>query len=192
MPEITDGMILYHASYAVIDKIDLKKGRQGLDFGKGFYVTSSYEQAHMYIPQAVKKARRIGAVSADFSDEDGIINVYRVHLDTALRTHCFEEADVSWLHFVSANRDQSLFPNLLEEYDAVDIIGGKVANDNTARTLQLYIIGAYGTPGDVDADEYTVKLLLPNRLRDQFCFRTEKAIENLEFLRGERYGNIRK
>ena len=33
--------ILYHGSYSEVSHIDLSQCRSGLDFGKGFYVTSS-------------------------------------------------------------------------------------------------------------------------------------------------------
>ena len=35
--------ILYHGSYTEVSRIDLSQCRSGLDFGKGFYVTSSLE-----------------------------------------------------------------------------------------------------------------------------------------------------
>ena len=34
---LKDGMLLYHGSYAPIDKIDLSMCASGKDFGKGFY-----------------------------------------------------------------------------------------------------------------------------------------------------------
>ena len=59
MIELFDGMLLYHGSYTAIKDIDLAKCKKGLDFGQGFYLTSSYQQAVNYIPLAVKKAFRI-------------------------------------------------------------------------------------------------------------------------------------
>lgn len=45
MIELQDGMLLYHGSYIDIPEIDLNRCFGGLDFGRGFYLTSSYEQA---------------------------------------------------------------------------------------------------------------------------------------------------
>ena len=39
------GKILYHGSNMKVDKPMLLKGQRALDFGAGFYLTSSYEQA---------------------------------------------------------------------------------------------------------------------------------------------------
>ena len=46
MIELQDGILLYHGSYVGIPKIDLQRCFGGLDFGRGFYLTSSYEQAY--------------------------------------------------------------------------------------------------------------------------------------------------
>ena len=55
---------------------------------------------------------------------------------------------IEWLHFVAANRKKDLFPHLLKKYSVIDIIGGKIADDQTARTLQIYISGeGAGEPG---------------------------------------------
>lgn len=38
---LEDGMLLYHGSYVSIPNIDLRRCMGGLDFGRGFYLTSS-------------------------------------------------------------------------------------------------------------------------------------------------------
>lgn len=172
-----------------VSNIDLSKCKNGLDFGHGFYVTSSYQQAYSYVPSAVRKAVATRRVPRNFQPEDGRINIYKFHVDPNLLIHYFEEADLNWLHFVATNRDNSLFPKLLEKFALTDIIGGKVADDNTARTLNFYTQGDWGRPGDPETDALTLRTLLPNRLKDQFCFRTPDAIASLEFVRSERYGD---
>lgn len=193
MISLNDGMLLYHASYLEIKKIDLNYCKKGLDFGRGFYTTSSYRQAYNYVSQAVKKRNyQRGSETETMLVEDGVINVYRFHNNLDLFTHCFPEADIEWLHFVSGSRDNNLFPELFQRLCTADIIGGKIANDQTRRTLIDYINGAYGKPGTRRADQFALERLLPNRLKDQFCFRTEKGIKSLEFIRSERYGDVRR
>lgn len=191
MLKLSDGMLLYHGSYMEVKHVDLRKCKNGLDFGHGFYVTSSFEQANNFVPSAVRKAILTRKVPKDFSVNDGKINVYRFHADPNLLIHYFDEADVNWLHFVATNRDNSLFPKLIEKFKTTDIIGGKVADDNTARTLTFYTQGDWGVPGTPETDSLTLKTLLPNRLKDQFCFRTLDAIGSLEFVRSESYGSNR-
>ena len=54
------------------------------------------------------------------------------------------------------------------------IIIGPVANDNTMPVITLYL------RGDYDEDE-TIKRLMPQNLKDQVVFKTEKSLEFLKF-----------
>ena len=36
------------------------------------------------------------------------------------------------------------------------------------------------------ADDFCIRQLLPNKLKDQYCFKTESAIECLKFVKGEK------
>lgn len=190
MQKLTEGTLLYHGSYTEISSIDLAYSKRTLDFGKGFYLTSSYEQALNYIPSAVKKNIRWRKLPSDYKVEDGCVSVFRFHPSPKLSVYYFETADIDWLHFISANRDDSLFQTLLKSYQIYDIIGGKVADDSTAATLNSYITGEYGVPGSERADGFTIGQLLPERLTDQFCFRTAESIGTLEFVRSDRYGDV--
>ena len=85
-----------------------------------------------------------------------------------------------------------MFTELLKKHQMTDIIAGKVANDKTAATIQQYIRGLFpGTPGLPETDHIVIQTLLPDRLQDQFCFRTEAAIACLEFIRSDRYGDVK-
>ena len=55
MLTLTNGMLLYHGSFTQVSEIDLNKCKQGKDFGRGFYVTSSYKQAQGFVPLSVNK-----------------------------------------------------------------------------------------------------------------------------------------
>lgn len=186
--KLKDGQFLYHGSYTEVSSIDLAMCKKGLDFGKGFYVTADYEQAMNYVPSSIRKAIRSRYVKPDYVVDNGVVSVYRYHENKDLSVHYFDSADIYWLHFVAANRDGSLFPKVIEKLQDTDIICGKIANDQTARTLQAYLAGAYGTPGMKATDEFVIQTLLPNRLNEQICFRTERSIKSLEFVRGVGYG----
>ena len=54
-----------------------------------------------------------------------------------------------------------------------DIICGPVANDQTAPVIDLYLDGMYD-------DAEAIKRLLPQKLRDQYTFNTEKAIQLIQ------------
>ncbi len=191
MIELPDEILLYHGSYMEIRDIDLSKCSAGLDFGKGFYLTTSFEQALDYIPATVKKNKRRKRLPEDFDVKNGCVSVYRFHADWELMIHIFQTADVEWLHYVASNRNDLLFAEASKKLAAYDVIGGKIADDSTAATLNNYISGTFGEPGTERADAFTISALLPERLEDQFCFRTDRSLKALEFIRSERYGDYR-
>ena len=47
------------------------------------------------------------------------------------------------------------------------------------------------SPGTPKADKIAIEKLLPNRLKDQFCFRTQDAVNHLEYIRSDRYGDVK-
>lgn len=154
-------MILYHGSTEIIKVPEIRKRDKYLDFGPGFYTTTSYEQAERW---AKIKMRRNDIIT-------GYVSVYEFDLDSALSMLTFKEfecADEEWLDFVVKNRNGELGNS------SADLHIGPVANDNIYRAIRLFETGAY------DA-EYTVKKLKTEVLHDQWTLHTEKALTFLKF-----------
>ena len=162
MPELKDGFVLYHGSYCEVKAPDLAKCAKRKDFGQGFYLTTSKEQAESFLRTSIAKAIATGTIEE--GQKFGYISTFEFNLSGNLETHIFEKADVDWY----------------------DIIAGKIADDATNATLTAYLAGAFGTAGDQEADDFCIKQLLPNKLKDQYCFKTEAAIECLKFVKGEK------
>ncbi|MBO5535468.1 MAG: DUF3990 domain-containing protein, partial [Clostridia bacterium] len=95
-------------------------------------------------------------------------------------------AEVDWVHCVIGHRRNRYFPELVQELKCCDIISGKSANDNANATMITYLDGLFGEVGSESADRICIGLLLPERLKDQFCFRTVKALAALTFEGSER------
>ncbi len=168
--------------------IDLSKCAAGKDFGSGFYVTASREQAHRFVPSAIKKFTLEWNHPTSLELGRGRVSVFRFHAQPDLSCFIFPGANIDWLHFVAANRSFRAFPELIDAYREHDVIAGKIANDKTARTINAYLDGLYGgEPGSEIADRLAIDLLLPNKLEDQYCFRTRAAIASLEFVGSEVY-----
>ena len=74
----------------------------------------------------------------------------------------------------------------LNDMVSFDIIGGKIANDDTNATILAYMAGTFGEIGSPRADDICISLLLPERLKDQYCFRSEKSLKCLEWIKSER------
>ena len=181
MEKLKSGMLLYHGSYLEITDIKLSECSQGKDFGRGFYLTSSLEQAKSFVQLSVKRNRLIGKVGEN--QHFGYINVYEVMDVAKINDYYFESANLGWLHFVAGNRDLTLFAEEIQNLQGYNVIAGKIANDRTAATLQAYIDGVNGEPGDLQVDRRTIETLLPNRLEDQYCFKDENAISSLKFVK---------
>ena len=49
MLELKDGFVLYHGSYCEVKEPDLAKCAKRKDFGQGFYLTTSKEQAESFL-----------------------------------------------------------------------------------------------------------------------------------------------
>ena len=136
MLELKDGFVLYHGSYCEVKEPDLAKCAKRKDFGQGFYLTTSKEQAESFLRTSIVKAIATGTIEREMA--------------------------------------------------RYDIIAGKIADDATNATLTAYLAGAFGTAGDKEADDFCIRQLLPNKLKDQYCFKTEAAIECLKFVKGEK------
>lgn len=188
MQNLTDGMRLYHGSYCEVRTPDLSKCAAYKDFGKGFYLTSSRVQAERFIGTALKKAKSQGII--DEAQNYGVISTFQVHGPSELMEKVFEDADANWLHCVVAHRRRNTFPEIIEEMRKYDVIAGKIADDTTNFTILAYLAGTYGTLGSQEADEFCISRLLPERLKDQYCFRTNAALKSLKFVKGERIWRI--
>ena len=184
MLELKDGLILYHGSYCEVKEPDLGKCAKRKDFGQGFYVTTSKEQAESFLRTSIAKAMAGGKIDKD--QTYGYISTFELKLSRQLQTHIFEKADIDWLHCIAAHRKKKLFTEVECEMEKYDVIAGKIADDATNATLTAYLAGAFGTAGGKEADDFCIRQLLPNKLKDQYCFKTEAAVECLKFLEGEK------
>lgn len=114
-------MTLYHASTLCIDKPDVLHSRDNLDFGKGFYLTSLYEQAIRYSERFTRRGK------------EAFINVYELDEETpGFTIKTFESYNEEWLDYVTLCRKGN---PAAPKYDAVS---GGVANDRVFNTVDLY------------------------------------------------------
>lgn len=107
-------MELYHGSIEIVESPEIREPNRTLDYGAGFYLTSSREQAENWVRRKFK-----GDIT------HGWVNVYeyRPEAETTLSILSFDSADEDWLDFVMDNRMDKGFKH---DYD---IVKGPVAND---------------------------------------------------------------
>lgn len=155
-------MILYHGTNQDIEVIDLTRGLQFKDFGKGFYATPDRSTA---VRMAQKRARLFGGTPTLI-----MYNFDENALHSVLKTKVFpEKACVEWLLFVDANLDRK---NKIQIHD-YDIVIGPIANDGVVLQLTNYHEGIY-TP------EQAAQLLQDKYLNQQYYFGTSRALHFLK------------
>ena len=180
--ELTDGMRLYHGSYCEVRHPDLAMCVPKKDFGKGFYLTTDREQACQFARLTTKKALINKLIAS--TQSYGFVSSFAFNMTPDLLIKVFPSADIEWLHCIAGHR-KNIFEDSTKALERFDIIGGKIANDATNATLLTYMGGTFGEVGSQRADEICISLLLPERLHDQYCFRTRKALEHLLFVNSE-------
>ncbi len=157
-------MRLYHGSDVEVIYPKILPEQRRLDFGAGFYLTTSEGQAKNWA-ETVRRRR---------SAETAVLNKYEFDDNgmKKLKVLRFEGADGDWLDFVVANRKGKLPDG---EYD---IIIGPVANDSTISVINDYMAGRF-------SKEIAIQLLMPQNLTDQYAFASEEAISLLQFKESE-------
>ncbi|GFI01650.1 MAG: DUF3990 domain-containing protein [Lachnospiraceae bacterium] len=184
MKRLMNDMLLYHGSYCEVNTPDLSRCAKYKDFGQGFYLTTSKEQAENFAKISVRKAIKKGTIDTD--QKHGMVSVFRTRFVEKLLVQSYSAADAQWLHCVVGHRRRNTFSNIISELESYDVIAGKIANDSTNATITTYMAGAFGVIGTKSADDICIGLLLPERLQNQFCFRTNKALDSLVFEESEK------
>ena len=62
MLKLKDGFVLYHGSYCEVKEPNIAKCAKRKDFGQGFYLTSSKEQAESFLRTSIVKASATGTI----------------------------------------------------------------------------------------------------------------------------------
>ena len=150
---------IYHGSLSEIKEPDILPSEKTMDFGTGFYCTSSPEQALKWT-----KNKMTG-----FSKNIGFVNHYTINrkvLDK-LKVKVFENADETWVDFVEENRNR-----IDHEYD---IVYGPVADDDVNRQMNRYEKGEIGK-------QELIKRLKTYILVDQYLFHSKDSLKCLTFV----------
>ena len=179
MFELTEGLVLYHGSYCEVSDPNLDKCAKRKDFGRGFYLTSSRQQAERFLKTSIAKASSGGIIES--GRNYGFVSSFQVTSIDKLDIHVFKEADIEWLHCVAAHRKRNTFVEIENKMENYDVIVGKIADDATNATLTAYMAGAFGDIGSAAADNFCINQLLPNKLKDQYCFKTVRALKCLKY-----------
>ena len=142
MLELKDGFVLYHGSYCEVKEPDLAKCAKRKDFGQGFYLTTSKEQAESFLRTSIAKAIATGTIEE--GQKFGYISTFEFNLSGNLETHIYENADVDWLHCIAAHRKKKMFIEVEREMARYDIIQGRLRMMRQMQLLQPTLQGLSG------------------------------------------------
>lgn len=161
-------MILYHGSNVDIQKIDLAKCKPNKDFGRGFYLTTTKEQAE-------RMAQRVSRMFAG----NPYLNIYTFDeslLDSSeLKIRQFEKPSEEWAKFVIANRNYKRTQNIQDDNNIdnrYDIVVGPIANDDLALLFRQF------SDGLITVETLTREMEF-KKLTNQYSFHSEKALSYL-------------
>jgi len=161
---------LYHGTDVRFNIPKLSKSISGKDFGKGFYLTTEKSQAIRF--SKTKSNKNMG--------KSCYLNKYFFFNFKNLKVLEFKDANSNWFNCVIDNRKYKS-----SKWDDYDVIIGKIADDATALVINAYLQGAYGPIDSKKAKELAISLLRTENLKEQLCFKSEKALDMLAYVNTE-------
>lgn len=155
---------VYHGSIDEVVNPEIRQPNRSLDYGAGFYTTTSYEQAKRWVERRMKdKGVAVGYVNIYELDEKLVKN---------MKSLFFEKPTEEWVNFVMRNRTER---NFIHDYD---IVYGPVADDSVYTQFTLYEGGIISLPT-------LIHELKTYKLVDQYLFHTEKSLLAIKFVKSE-------
>ena len=158
-------MKIYHGSIEKVEKPEIRISKnRTLDYGYGFYTTTSYTQSKDWVKRRMDNAKV----------QKGFVNIYNFDEKALENLKCliFDSPTEKWVDFVMSNRTQKGFEH---EYD---IVYGPVANDRVYASFALY-------EGGLIDKQTLISELKTYKLIDQYLFHSEKSLEFIHFIDAE-------
>lgn len=152
---------IYHGGIEIVERPEIRLPNRSLDYGSGFYTTTSYEQAKRLVERRMKD-KRVPV---------GYVNVYEMD-DVAMarmKSLVFEEPTEEWVDFVMSNR---MVRGFSHDYD---IVYGPVADDSVYTQFALY-------EGEVISMQTLIRELKTYKLVDQYLFHTQRALDCIRYV----------
>jgi len=152
---------VYHGSIEEVKKPEIRQSNRSLDYGIGFYTTTSYEQAKRLVERRMK----------DKGVSVGYVNIYELNDEVIknMKSLFFDKPTEEWVSFVMKNRTERDYTH---DYD---IVYGPVADDSVYTQFTLYEGGVISMPT-------LIQELKTYKLVDQYLFHTEKSLLAIQFV----------
>lgn len=154
-------MKIYHGSIEKVEFPEIRVSNRTLDYGQGFYTTTSYEQAEAWVRRRMNEKKIAQGYVCTYELDEAALQKLNVLI--------FEQPTEAWVDFVMMNRTRKGY---IYEYD---IVYGPVANDRVYAAFALY-------EGGLINKQTLITELKAYKLVDQYLFHTDKALQALTFI----------
>lgn len=153
---------LYHGSLEIVDTPQILEPNRTLDYGKGFYTTTNFDQAKDWVFRHKRDKEKPSC---------GYVNVYEIDINDVrnANTLWFEEPTEEWVDFVNNNRSDKTFSH------NYDFVYGPVANDKVYAAFALFESGLLNKIE-------LIRELKTYTLVDQLLFHTSDALSKLKYV----------
>lgn len=153
--------VLFHGSRNGLTEITTTGSRENCDFGQGFYLGETYQQALSFVCEAEKSS----------------VYSFRYSL-TGLRVKRFD-CDLAWMLAIcyfrgrlKAYAKNQIIADILSETEHADVIVAPIADN------KMFYVMTQFTDGEINAD-VALHSLSASKLGLQYIFKTDQALERL-------------
>lgn len=131
---------------------DTNHSREFLDFGKGFYLTTLYDQAVKYAQRFKRRKKPAWLSTYEFEYDSEEWKILQ-----------FDSYNREWLQFVTNCRRG-------EDNSDYDLIIGGIANDEVIQTIERYFAGEI-------SENDALGLLKYQKPNNQYCIRSQRMLD---------------
>lgn len=153
--------VLFHGSKNGLSEVTISGSRENCDFGKGFYLGETYNQALSFVCEKEKSC----VYSFRYSLANLKIKRFECNLEWMLAI-CYYRGTLGEF------RSNSMVSQIVADIEAADVVIAPIADN------KMFYVMAQFTEGEINAD-VALHSLSASKLGFQFIFRTEKALQNL-------------
>lgn len=152
---------IYHGSIEIVERPEIREPNRSLDYGSGFYTTTSYAQAERLVERRLRiKGSGVGYVNVYEFDDKAI---------EGMKVLTFSTPTEEWVNFVMRNRTERGYTH---DYD---IVYGPVADDSVYAQFSLY-------EGGLISLATLIQELKTYKLVDQYLFHTERSLTAIKHI----------
>lgn len=155
------GDVLFHGSKYGLSEVTISGSRDNCDFGKGFYLGETYNQALSFVCEKEKSS----VYSFRYSLANLKIKRFECNLEWMLAI-CFYRGMLG--EFCS----NSMVSQIVTDIETADVVIAPIADN------KMFYVMAQFVEGEINAD-VALHSLSASKLGLQFIFRTEKSLQNL-------------